>query len=259
MGDLLMKKRIVLLTLAAMLASTPISTCYAAESTTESSTEDFVTLKKDYDELKKQYDELNDKYNKLLDDFEKYKAENETTTTYDITGTVNDVTNDTFTVTTEKGNKYTFSYENPTVKIGETVKFTYKGEIQSFAEKQPGTVSDITVTASAPAGAEYETGITYENLSRNPDDYEGKLVKFTGTVVQLIEDTSSDEIQIRFAVNDNYDTILYCGYDKSIVTSRVLEDDTITIYGRSVGLISYESTMGGTITIPAVYIDKIDR
>lgn len=56
-----------------------------------------------------------------------------------------------------------------------------------------------------------------------------------------------------------YDTILLGGYDSSIVSSRVLEDDEITIYGTSMGLISYQSTMGGTITIPAVRIDKIDQ
>ena len=114
--------------------------------------------------------------------------------------------------------------------------------------------------AAAKAAEEaqgYETGITYEQLARTPDDYEYKKVKFTGKVVQLIED--DDEIQIRLAVNSDYDTILFCGYSPDIVSSRVLEDDIITIYGISVGLISYESTLGGKITIPAVYVERIDQ
>lgn len=45
----------------------------------------------------------------------------------------------------------------------------------------------------------------------------------------------------------------------SIVPSRVLEHDYITIYGVSVGVISYDSTMGGKITIPGVAVDKIDQ
>ena len=103
----------------------------------------------------------------------------------------------------------------------------------------------------------YETGITYEQLARTPDDFEGKKVKFTGEVVQLIEGDTSNSI--RFAVNSDYDSMLYCEYDKSIVSTRVLEDDIITIYGTSYGLYSYQSTMGGKITIPAVIIDKIDQ
>lgn len=39
---------------------------------------------------------------------------------------------------------------------------------------------------------------------------------------------------------------------------RVIEDDYITIYGISSGLITYESTLGASITIPGVLIDKID-
>lgn len=103
----------------------------------------------------------------------------------------------------------------------------------------------------------YETGITYDNLARTPDDYKGKKVKFYGKVIQVME--GDGEVQIRLAVNEDYDTILLGGYDSTIVSSRVLEDDKITIYGTSLGLISYKSTMGGTITIPAVSIDKIDQ
>lgn len=53
--------------------------------------------------------------------------------------------------------------------------------------------------------------------------------------------------------------MLYCEYDKSIVKQRVLEDDMITIYGVSYGLFTYQSTMVGYITIPAVSVDKIDQ
>lgn len=104
----------------------------------------------------------------------------------------------------------------------------------------------------------YNTGITYEQLARNPEKYEGKKIKFRGKVVQLIEG-DGDEIQIRLAVNDDYDTILYCGYNKDIVSSRILEDDYITIYGVSTGTITYDSTMGGQITIPSAWVEKIDQ
>lgn len=103
----------------------------------------------------------------------------------------------------------------------------------------------------------YETGITYDNLARNPDDYEGEKVKFKGKVIQVIE--GDTEIQIRLAIDSDYDKVIYCGYSPSIVSSRILEDDIITIYGTSIGTISYQSTLGGTITIPGVYIDKIDQ
>lgn len=103
----------------------------------------------------------------------------------------------------------------------------------------------------------YETGITYDQLARTPDEFKGKKVKFYGKVVQVLE--SDGMVHIRLAVDDNYDTILLGEYNASIVGSRVLEDDEITIYGTSAGVITYESTMGGSITIPGVAIDRIDQ
>ena len=64
---------------------------------------------------------------------------------------------------------------------------------------------------------------------------------------------------IRLAVDKDYDKMILCSYNSSIVSSRVLEDDVITIYGTSAGLFTYESTMGGNITVPLVFIDRIDQ
>ena len=61
-------------------------------------------------------------------------------------------------------------------------------------------------------GDRCKTVITYDNLARTPDDYQGKKVKFYGKVLQVME--GDGEIQIRLAVNDDYDTVLYGAYDR---------------------------------------------
>jgi hypothetical protein len=102
----------------------------------------------------------------------------------------------------------------------------------------------------------YDTGITYEQLARTPDNYVDKKVKFTGTVMQVVEDDVIN--QIRMAVDSDYDQILYAIYKPSIVATRILEGDTITIYGVSKDLYTYEATSGMAVTIPNVTIDKIE-
>lgn len=103
----------------------------------------------------------------------------------------------------------------------------------------------------------YNTGITYEQLARTPDKLMGKAVKFHGKVIQVIE--RDTEVQMRFAVNDDYDKILYCAISKdNLKGTRILENDKITIYGLSNGLITYDSTMGGKISIPGVLIVKYE-
>lgn len=105
----------------------------------------------------------------------------------------------------------------------------------------------------------YDTGITYDQLARTPDTYEGQKVKFSGEVAQVMEDSDSDTVQVRLAINGDYDQMMLCEWSATSVTSRVLEDDQITISGISEGLITYESTMGGDITIPSVMVAKVDQ
>ena len=71
------------------------------------------------------------------------------------------------------------------------------------------------------------------------------------------------EINLRINVTQGsygiWDDTILTYYDPKIVSSRVLEDDIITIYGVSQGLYTYESTMGQKITIPLIKIDKIEQ
>lgn len=138
-------------------------------------------------------------------------------------------------------------------------------EEKAAAEKAAAEKAAAEKAAAEKAAAEkaaeekkgYDTGITYNQLARTPDDYKGKKVKFKGKVVQVLEGTNNTEI--RLAVNSDYDRIIYCSYAKSLTSSRVLEDDIITVYGTSAGLLSYESTLGSTITIPSILVQKIDQ
>lgn len=105
--------------------------------------------------------------------------------------------------------------------------------------------------------ATYKTGISYNQLSRDPDLYKGEKVKFSGKVLQVMED--SDIVAIRLATKGGYDNVIYLAVPNSLIDSRILEDDRITIYGKARGLYSYESVLGATITLPLIYVDYIDR
>ncbi len=118
--------------------------------------------------------------------------------------------------------------------------------------------ADKKAALEAEARKGYDTGITYSQLARTPDDYKGKKVKFYGRVVQVVE--GDNEIRIRLSTAKNgYEDVIYGYYNKNLVSSRILDDDKITIYGTSQGLYTYETTMGSQITIPLISIDKIDQ
>lgn len=129
-----------------------------------------------------------------------------------------------------------------------------KAAAEKAAAEKAAAEKAAAEAAAAEAAKGYETGITYDQLARTPDSYIGKKVKFKGKVLQVIEgDTVT---QIRLAVNSNYDKVLYCTIPKRLTSSmRMLEDDIVTVFGVSAGLLTYQSTMGGQITIPSITVD----
>ncbi|WP_125768109.1 hypothetical protein [Companilactobacillus furfuricola] len=104
---------------------------------------------------------------------------------------------------------------------------------------------------------DYDATITYDSLARTPKEYSGKKVTYNGEVVQVMEDEKLTALRI--AINGDSDTIAYCNVPTAILRdNHVLEDDQVTIFGLSSGLITYESAMGGDITIPSIIVTHIE-
>ncbi|NBI06979.1 hypothetical protein [Senegalia massiliensis] len=53
-------------------------------------------------------------------------------------------------------------------------------------------------------------------------------------------------------------SITEADYDPNITNVRILEDDLVTIKGSSIGLYTYESALGGNITIPRILVSEIN-
>ena len=91
--------------------------------------------------------------------------------------------------------------------------------------------------------------IGYENLLRHNEDYVGKIVFFSGEVIQ-VRHNYSDNYTLRVDVStERFETsALYVNY----VGPRLLEDDNVTIYGEVVGIKYYTGTFGKQISIPEI-------
>lgn len=87
------------------------------------------------------------------------------------------------------------------------------------------TDSTEAITSSQSKNpADYQTGTTYEQIARTPDDYEWKKVQFSGEVAKVLED--DEETQIRLAVNGDYDSMMLIDIDNDILDGkRILEND----------------------------------
>ncbi len=201
----------------------------------------------EYDDLQKELNTLQSEYDSTIKEYQKLSSKNQEL-------------NDAISSLQSEYDSYKERmqpYENLEASEAEARQIEADQVIAEQKAAEEAAAAEAAALLAEEEAKGYETGITYDDIARNPDEYIGKKVKFTGKVIQLIEGTSS--IQIRFAINKDYDQVVLCEYDSSIVESRVLEDDIITIYGLSAGTISYQSTLGGQITVPAIAVDRIDQ
>lgn len=117
-------------------------------------------------------------------------------------------------------------------------------------------INDANVALEVPFNpANYET-VSYTDIARNPEDFLGKMIVFSGKVLQVIE--NSEEIKLRVATEGGYDDVVLAAYSPDLLDFRVLEDDQVTLYGMCLGLYTYTSTLGAEISIPALYCDQVE-
>lgn len=129
--------------------------------------------------------------------------------------------------------------------------------ISSGGGSSSGSSSSASTSAPAPEEvneSDYQW-VPYATVARNPDGYKGQNLAFNGEVLQVQE--SSDETDIRLAVNGDYNDVVMVGFNPSIVQGRVLENDYITVYGQCAGLYSYEAVLGNQVSVPALWADKV--
>lgn len=132
------------------------------------------------------------------------------------------------------------------------ISYRFNYELTEFMVEKLYIDGEISFPAAEPV--EYEK-LDYKGVSRNPDDYMYALITFTGTVIQVME--GDESTQYRIATDGKYDDVVYVEYIRPAGSPRVLEDDKVTVNGICFGVVSYKSTLGGSITVPACYATEI--
>ena len=109
--------------------------------------------------------------------------------------------------------------------------------------------------------------VDYSTLARNPDNYKGNHLKYTGQVIQVLESKSifnkSTTLRVNVTAEDNEfaeggklwkDTII-CAVTIPDGGDRILENDIIDLYGVCEGLYTYETVLGNNESVPRVDIE----
>lgn len=133
---------------------------------------------------------------------------------------------------------------------------------QEYCESIMQSVLDAEAERIAKEKANYIVDCitpTYDDVARNPDNYEGKKVKISGSVIQVAEDFidlfDTNSVDLRVEAPDG---IWYVTYVRPEGESRILEDDYITCYGECDGVTTYISILGSTVTVPKLIMKYHD-
>ncbi len=123
-------------------------------------------------------------------------------------------------------------------------------ERESFAMSPEEIAAQFKSECSSPS---------YDDVARNPDQFKGSKVRFTGKVIQVME--SSGVYTLRVNVTEGrytWDDTVMIYYISSAGAPRILEDDILTFYGTMSGMTSYESVLGATITLPLMNAQYVE-
>lgn len=101
---------------------------------------------------------------------------------------------------------------------------------------------------------------SYEQVARNPDQYEGEYAKFRGKVIQVLESYGYYTLRVNITQGRySWSDTIYVTYDAGTGTeNRILENDIITMYGHMAGMYTYTSVLGASVTLPHFIAEYID-
>lgn len=143
-------------------------------------------------------------------------------------------------------------------------RFHLTSSVRNGSQVEPSPLAALAVhwpspkalfSSDAPKSKVYNK-LDYKAVARDPDAHKGDLITFSGKVLQVME--SGNYVVFRISSKGNYDNVVYCTYTAPDNYKRVLEDDKVNVYGTCTGIYTYETIMGGSVTIPSCRIDRIE-
>ncbi len=127
----------------------------------------------------------------------------------------------------------------------------------AFAEQAKSEAEQAANEAAIADAEAYKAScatVDYEDVARNPDNYKGQNIIASGKVIQ-VADGWFDTVTMRVADGDN---IWYVTYAYQEGESRILENDSIMVYGECDGVETYTSVLGSSVTIPSIKAKTIE-
>lgn len=128
--------------------------------------------------------------------------------------------------------------------------------ISDKSDSKSKVALNVQVEHSAVYDKTSYPSIQYDSASRYPSSYKGDNVSFNGRVLQVM--SGWGETSYRISSRGRWNNVVYVTIKNSDITTPIIEDDNVTVYGKYDGNYTYKSILGASITIPSVTAEKIN-
>lgn len=140
-----------------------------------------------------------------------------------------------------------------------TAEETRQAETAATAEAhEADAMARATANAEYLARCDRVSGIEYDDLYRHIEEHVDKPYFIVGKVVQVVigrNDIHDYRMNITRDEHGFWEDDIYIQVDEdTFLENRILEDDIIGFCGSPMGLIQYETVMGGKREVPSVYM-----
>lgn len=139
---------------------------------------------------------------------------------------------------------------------------------QSLPTDTPAPTKDpAIVKADYKEGA---TDVTISDIAKDPNYYKSLTVKFTGTILNFVQDSSGNTSGANVSDPNDYSSIIQVVFSPFVEIQSINKGDTITVWGKGLGSASGTNAFGGTIREGVVqevylndttsgYVDELDN
>lgn len=167
-------------------------------------------------------------------------------------------------LTPDKKNARVLENDQVTVYASSKGLYTYESTLggmitipSCLASRIENDSYDASTSAETDeSGYSIVTGSSYDSYARMPDAHKNEKIRFEGKVIQVIE--GDNVSQYRVSVGGDSNKIVYVTLPAGTGSTRVLEDDDVTVYAAYNGLLTYKSTMNVGITVPSCTAERIE-
>lgn len=142
--------------------------------------------------------------------------------------------------------------------VGDTALSYLKNVSDSGLSQYFYVTEEAAETSDDVSESEYKSlcnSLSYEDIMRNPDGNKGKYCTVTGTVDQIIEGWFGS---FSIFVVDYSGNKWGCVYSYKDGEYRLMEGDSVTIYGKCEGTDTTKTVLGQQVTMPRIDVEYIN-